>query len=190
MNYPEKTIEGKLAHFKIFERGHNWLFVGEDRSRFFMWSTTPFYSVPFFKASMAIPQRAKRHYLLYKYFLVNLKPALLRTQYYDRFIPLSIPDWTLKLYLTFFDLLKRNLYQSGKAGLIDLTLGRSTKPSQEEMCHLKRLALQQLGRRDHHAFLDTTSTRQLIRRETDRKKLTILATLVLYTSSPSLSDSA
>ena len=66
--YPETTLANRAVHYTIYERGHNWLFEGEDRARFFLWQTTPFYSFPFFSAAMRVPDRLKRHKALYRRF--------------------------------------------------------------------------------------------------------------------------
>ena len=180
--YPEKTLEGKLSHFKVFERGFNWLFPGEDRWRSFLWSTTPFYSVPFFKAAMNISQRAKKHYILYKHFLLNLNPVLSQIQYYDRLIPLSTPSWLLKLYLSVFDWLKMHFYRPGAINPIDLIRGWRTKTAQKEARNIKTLALNHLGRKSVYNFWNQSKVSELIRVETNQTKLTYLATLVLYAS--------
>lgn len=62
-------------HFLIYERGFKWLFEGEDRNRFYFWSVTPFYSIPFFNYAMNCSDNNKSHYALYREFLLKLSPS-------------------------------------------------------------------------------------------------------------------
>jgi asparagine synthase (glutamine-hydrolysing) len=179
ITYPEKTMEGKFAHFKVFERGFKWLFVGEDRNRFFLWSTSPFYSVRFFRASMKRSQRVKEHYMLYKNFLLSLNPVMSRIQYYDRLIPLSIPNVLLKLYLTAFEWLKTHFYELGTANPINLLIG---EPPQEMSDETKKLILQLLGQKDIFNFLNSSRVGETIIKEKNQTRLNILATLILHAS--------
>lgn len=72
--YPEVSLPAKYIHFMIYERGIHWLFEGEDRNRCAFWSCTPFYSLPFFRATMRLPQDSKKNHLLYGEFLKQLSP--------------------------------------------------------------------------------------------------------------------
>jgi len=74
-SYPEKKISSKYIHFLIKERAFKWLFEGEDRNRFFFWSTTPFYSLPLFKYSMSIDHKIKSNFQLYKKLIQCLNPS-------------------------------------------------------------------------------------------------------------------
>ncbi len=66
--YPEKNLNYKYIHFLFYERCFNWLFEGEDRNRYFMFSTTPFYSLEFFKNGISIPDEYKKYYKIYRDF--------------------------------------------------------------------------------------------------------------------------
>mgnify|MGYP001050441799 CR=1 FL=1 len=179
MAFPEKTMEGKFVHFKVFERGFKWMFVGEDRNRFFLWSTTPFYSIRFFRASMKMSQRFKEHYILYKDFLSGLNLLLSQIQYYNRLIPLSIPNWLLKLYLSVFEWLKKHFHEPGTTSPIDLLSG---KRAQERTDEMRKLILQFLGEKNVFNFLDQSRVREIIKKTTNQAKLDILAALVVYAS--------
>ncbi|UHQ95325.1 hypothetical protein [Haloterrigena alkaliphila] len=72
--YPERDFESKYVHFLVYERGVNFMFEGEDRNRQFFWSTTPFYSVDFFRYAMNCPDDQKARYALYREFLEQLSP--------------------------------------------------------------------------------------------------------------------
>jgi hypothetical protein len=73
--YPETRLNDRSIHFAVFERIAKAYFEGEDRNRFFLWSTTPFYDPSFFGASMEVPDSQKKYYKLYKHFMQVLAPA-------------------------------------------------------------------------------------------------------------------
>ncbi len=75
-SYPEKNLKMKFIRFLIYERAYKFLFEGEDRNRSYFWSVAPFYSVPFFRYAMNIPEKYKTNYKLYRHFLTELSPAL------------------------------------------------------------------------------------------------------------------
>lgn len=179
MSYPEETMEGKFLHFKVFERGFKWLFVGEDRNRFFLWSTTPFYSLRFFATSIKESQRMKEHYMLYKDFLLNLNPVLTRIQYYNRLIPLSTPNWLLKLYLIAFEWLKRHLYVQGASNPINFLMG---EPTQQILDKTRKKILRLLSQKDVFDFLDSSRVSRQILSEKNQMKLNVLATFILHAS--------
>jgi len=72
--YPEKDLRQKYIRFLVQEKGLRWNFEGEDRNRFYFWSVTPFYSVPFFKYAMGCPDEQKAGHALYRAFLAKLSP--------------------------------------------------------------------------------------------------------------------
>ena len=178
MLYPEKTMEGKFAHFKILERGFKWLYVGEDRNRLFLWSMTPFYDFAFLRASMEKSQNGKEYYRLYKEFLSILNPVLPKIQYYDRLIPLSVPNSLLRLFLFAFDWLKARFYRRGTLNLFDLFLGQrmSQLPNKTKV-----LLLRILKERTLDCFA-TSPAVKIVTEENNQSKLNVLATLILYLS--------
>ena len=175
--YPEKTMEGKLAHFLMFERSFKWYFPGEDKNRFFLWSTTPFYSIDLFRASMNIPQRSKEHFILYKNFFDSLNPSLARIQYYDKLVPLSLPSWLLKPYLSVFERLQRLLHEPGTISPIDLLFG---KRAQERTDETRKLILQFSGQESGLDFLELSQVSEIIKKTANPAKLGLLATLAVY----------
>ena len=60
------------ACFILKERGFNWLFEGEDRNRYYSWSTTPYYAPIFFEAALSIPGKDKLHGKLFVQLLKQL----------------------------------------------------------------------------------------------------------------------
>lgn len=83
VSYPESSHDGQFVHFLVRERGFNYLNTGEDRTRYYLWSTTPFYSRPFFTEAMACPPGQKRRTKLYREFLSLLDPNTLDVEYVD-----------------------------------------------------------------------------------------------------------
>ncbi|MDS0475130.1 asparagine synthase-related protein [Natrinema sp. 1APR25-10V2] len=87
--YPESDPDSKYVHFLVYERGVNFLFEGEDRNRFFFWSTTPFYSSDFFRYAMNCPPDQKARYNLYRSFLSELEPAAAELPHPDYGVPVA-----------------------------------------------------------------------------------------------------
>ena len=56
--YPEGDIYKRYCHFK-FEKDYRWAGEGEDRTRFFAWEVTPYYSHDFFNYAMSIDENRK-----------------------------------------------------------------------------------------------------------------------------------
>lgn len=97
-SYPETSLDGTYVHFLVRERGINWLNHGEDRTRYHLWSTTPFYSLPFFTEAMACPPEQKRGTHLYREFLAALSPASLGIDYVDFGAPVDSLEYRMKRY--------------------------------------------------------------------------------------------
>jgi asparagine synthase (glutamine-hydrolysing) len=74
-SYPERDLARRIKHFKIFERGRRCYFEGEDRTRFFLWQDSPFYSVPLFRHCMQVPDGRKRYNNFCRHALMALSPA-------------------------------------------------------------------------------------------------------------------
>ncbi|MCU4925054.1 hypothetical protein OB905_03510 [Halobacteria archaeon AArc-dxtr1] len=87
--YPEDDPASAYVHYLVYERGVNYLFEGEDRNRFFFWSTTPFYSLPFFTYAMNCPAEQKVRYNLYRSFLTQLSPDVAEIPHPDYRAPVT-----------------------------------------------------------------------------------------------------
>jgi len=70
--YPESGLAEKSIHYSIYERGRKWLYEGEDRSRFFLWATSPFYAFNFFKEAMQMPRNLKTGFAFCREFQIAL----------------------------------------------------------------------------------------------------------------------
>jgi asparagine synthase (glutamine-hydrolysing) len=95
-SYPEADLDARYAHFLVRERGINQLNHGEERSRYFVWSTSPFYSLPFFTQAMACPPAQKRRSRLYRSFLETLSPAAVGVDYVDFGAPIDSLEYRAK----------------------------------------------------------------------------------------------
>jgi len=76
-SYPETGSADRYVHFLTHERGFNWLFEGEDRNRYYFWSTSPFYSTAFYRYAMNVPDDQKANSRLYQEFFSSLWPPAL-----------------------------------------------------------------------------------------------------------------
>jgi asparagine synthase (glutamine-hydrolysing) len=74
--YPESDPAMWTVRHMIADWGWGRIFSGEDRSRSYAWTMTPFYCQSFFERAMRVPQRAKRDYALYARFLRRLDPRV------------------------------------------------------------------------------------------------------------------
>lgn len=72
--YPEEGMAARYVHFLTHERGFNWLFEGEDRNRYYVWSTSPFYATDVFTYAMNVPDEQKASNRFYRAFLGELWP--------------------------------------------------------------------------------------------------------------------
>ena len=66
------------AYFLIRERGINWVYEGEDRTRYLTWTTSPYYSPQLIKSTMKMAMQKKKHGGLFSS-LFNLLPGSLET---------------------------------------------------------------------------------------------------------------
>jgi asparagine synthase (glutamine-hydrolysing) len=71
INYDEK-----YAQFLIHERAMVWLFEGEDRNRYFSWTTTPYYCPEFALKALSLPMKSKKHGKLFLTFFRKLGSGL------------------------------------------------------------------------------------------------------------------
>jgi len=65
-NFPEGSVEDRLQHFLIQERGFNMDFQGEDRNRSYIWTLAPLNSWPVVNYLMTVPKNQKFRYKLTK----------------------------------------------------------------------------------------------------------------------------
>lgn len=97
--YPEQVMDRRQVHYGFSERVHKWICEGEDRARFFLWQTTPFFSLSFFRAVMRVPDDLKRHNQLYRKVFSALCPQCDTIPDSNFGLPLSSPRYVAKMRL-------------------------------------------------------------------------------------------
>ena len=80
-SYPENDALRKYAHFRTFGRGFHLVVENEDRSRFYYWLATPFWTVPMLRASMKVHEKYKRNLALYTEFFKAIDGRALDFKY-------------------------------------------------------------------------------------------------------------
>lgn len=93
--YPEGELKNKYVHFLLYEENVNRCFEGEDRNRFFFWSITPFYSIPFFTYALNTPDHRVSRYALCREFLRLLQPRIASVDYARWSVPIT--SWRIQL---------------------------------------------------------------------------------------------
>lgn len=74
-SYPEKRLDQKLVHFILYDFTFSDLIESEDRNRAYVWSVSPYYSIPFFNYAMNCSDDNKAHMRLQREFLLTLSPT-------------------------------------------------------------------------------------------------------------------
>ena len=74
----EDNLSNAAIRFVLKQRAFKAYFEGEDRNRFYCWSTSPFYDPDFFYFMMSLPKEMKLHGRLYPKFLAGLDKRLLQ----------------------------------------------------------------------------------------------------------------
>ncbi len=87
-DYNVESLENKYIYFMIRERAMNWLFEGEDRNRYFIWTTTPYYNNEFFDLAMHLPMKEKAYGKTFRKLFANY-PGNLET--------IVNPNWNASL---------------------------------------------------------------------------------------------
>jgi len=106
VSYPEADVMQKAIHFRGYERGQNWVFSGEDRTRFFLWESTPHYFFSIFRYCMLIPDQLKARDALYCEFMRAVSPQWAAMPEANLGLPLTSPlrPWKYRLKRLAMDL--------------------------------------------------------------------------------------
>ncbi|KPK77945.1 MAG: hypothetical protein AMJ79_01505 [Phycisphaerae bacterium SM23_30] len=88
-SYPENDLVQKFIHFEVHGDALTRHVEGDDRTKHFFWTATPYYSVPFFQYIMGIPDEQKRDFKLYKVFLDQLHFELVAIPYANIVAPVG-----------------------------------------------------------------------------------------------------
>lgn len=76
-SYPERDPQQQYVRFILAERGGHYIQEGEDTNRQDAWTASPFWSRPFVRAAMEIPDAQKTGHELYRAMLRRLDPRVL-----------------------------------------------------------------------------------------------------------------
>ena len=136
--YPETDPEQLYVHYHIYDRARNWHFEAEDTNRGYLWSVTPFYSLPFFECAMNCPDSQKRFYRLYSAFLAQLSDRALAPVNPNFGVSPGSPLHTLSTLL--FEILQRypETFEAMKPVLrwaTDATIETDSEPAVSECIH-------------------------------------------------------
>jgi asparagine synthase (glutamine-hydrolysing) len=82
-DYPAESWREKYFYYTVFDYLTNFGYEGEDRSRYFFWTQTPFEAIPFYVYALSIPDRFKTGLKLMSRFLKMCDPCLLDIVYAD-----------------------------------------------------------------------------------------------------------
>ena len=74
-SYPEKDLNQKYVHYLFYENEFKLSFESEDINRFFFWSVSPFFSLPFFHYAINCAAKNKLQHALYRELLSKLSPS-------------------------------------------------------------------------------------------------------------------
>jgi asparagine synthase (glutamine-hydrolysing) len=74
-SYPEKKLDQKYVHFVLYGGSLKAIFEAEDIDRLHFWSTTPFFSVPFYDYSMNCSDKNKAYRKLYNGLMLAFSPS-------------------------------------------------------------------------------------------------------------------
>jgi len=95
-SYPESNPTDRFRHF-LFERIFKFSFEGEDRNRYFCWSTAPLSGSPFVRYALQCPGEQKAGFKLYRAFLQTVHPRSLDVGYSD-FLGIRMKPFQLQVY--------------------------------------------------------------------------------------------
>ncbi len=82
-DYPAESWKEKYFYYTVFDYLTNFGYEGEDRSRYFFWTQTPFEAIPFYIYALGIPDRFKTGLKLMSRFLKMCNLCLLDIVYAD-----------------------------------------------------------------------------------------------------------
>lgn len=83
-SYPEESVQKKFMHFIYYESRAKPSFESEDVLRYYFWTTSPYFSIPFFNYAINCPDKHISEDALYLEFLGMLSPSVSR---------ISISNW-------------------------------------------------------------------------------------------------
>ena len=181
--YAERDIYKKYNHFK-FERDYRWAGEGEDRTRFFSWETTPYYSHNFFDYAMSIDENRKDT-LFFRNFLYALDPRTCNVNNYNDGSSLKNVR-RLRMLSLAERAVRQPMARKAARSILDakhrFTPGsREVGPESLELSMLRALLLDLLhNSTEVTRYFSYEKTQAIIREEYDLDKLHRILTLFLY----------
>jgi asparagine synthase (glutamine-hydrolysing) len=94
--YPEPNPTDRFKHF-LYEWIYKFSFEGEDRNRYYCWSSAPLLSEPFVTYALQCPDEQKARFKLYRAFLQTVHPRSLDIGYSD-FLGIRMTPFQLQVY--------------------------------------------------------------------------------------------
>lgn len=182
--YEEKNLYKQYLHFQ-FDRHHNWAGEGEDRARFFFWTITPFYSIPFFYYSIFSVEEEKKNLLFFRNFLYELDPRTCLVRYYNNKISLN-NIWKLRLYSLAEKLVRHPSIRRYAKFIINikkgLKLSKTTGSDESNNSSIAKRTLLNTFKDSNIAkkYFSIEDTVKIIEEEQDESKIHRLLTLILY----------
>ena len=98
-SYPEKSLNQKYAHFAIYETAFKGIFEIEDKNRYYFWSVSPFYSIPFFDYAVGCYSSSKPYQALYRKFLFLLSPSAASIDKADYGAPITSYKYRIMFFI-------------------------------------------------------------------------------------------
>lgn len=185
--YPEKDYIHKYDRYFFFEHLLRFSMEGEDRVRYFLWSTTPLYSNEFTNYAFKIKNKYLANWDIYREFLRQLDPNSIKIPYANWGLRIDSP--LLPLYLRIRNLALRNAaLKSRLIKILRLIKNPSTyksKLASDSFALQLRRYLENLAKNTGSAgkYIDIDFLLKLSASETSSSKLYIFINLLKYINS-------
>jgi asparagine synthase (glutamine-hydrolysing) len=171
--YPESGAAWWTVRHLIADYGWGRIFSGEDRSRSFVWTMTPFYCQSFFEAAMRAPARLKRDYALYADFLRQLDSRVAEVKKSDWGYAPTSPLVRFKSIA--------EMVRAGTPAPLKRALGSLRRPrSEANAARTKRPEFLAAVQSRPNGIFDRKSLDEIARRGCGKTHFHMLATAMLY----------
>lgn len=154
--FPENDMNQRGVHFALYERGRRWGYEGEDRTRFYMWQTTPFYAYPFFRYGLRIPDSLKRDNKLYRRFQIKLSRESARLPDSNTGIPPASPLYPYAARIKRYLITSHTIRQHLKPLLLRGEFGRRKDIPEEALSYLRHAA------DSNHKLMNTAAANEML----------------------------
>ncbi|MBD3218322.1 MAG: hypothetical protein GF310_08600 [candidate division Zixibacteria bacterium] len=175
LKYRAETWSEKYFYYTVFDYLTNFGYEGEDRSRYFFWTQTPFEAIPFYIYALSIPDRFKTGLKLMSRFLKMCDPRLLDIVYADYGARPDSAKVRSKLMLKGF--MKRHPALLKKIRKIVFPRAYKPKPVEGDMRDYALTALNQAGHLS--GIMDLDYLKQLLHKPLSSSRFNLLLSLIL-----------